>query len=340
MSRVRYQLKPMNIGDILDYSVEAFKENFKGIALLSLILYVPWVVIYSILVNIFIGNPFAELISIYSDSFSSSFTPDLLERYIENTNTTFFANAVTLLLSVIQMIYSITIKLVLNAAVIKMIYDYAVSGEVKVKSLAEVKTLIMESFKFMPNMMGNAIIFSMVLSSAYAISIMIGMFLIIIPGILISTIFRFNPILIAIAIFFLAIFVVIGVLMAIAFFAVKFMFGANSIVIERKSCFEGIQRSFYLTKGKFWHIGFTCLFAFLLYYLFNSLLVVAPTFLSLINNNLYIVVNAFSRMCAAIVEPFILVFITLLFINMKVQKEGLDLEIKMKALIENESQAT
>lgn len=338
MSRVRYQLKPMNIGDVLDYSVEAFKQNFKGIALLSLILYVPWVVIHSTLVNILVGNPLADLVTTYGNFFSRTFTPDLFEKY--STNASLLTNVAALLLNLIQMLYSITIKLVLNAAVIKMIYDYAISGEVKVKSFADVKTLIKDSFKFLPNMMGNAIIFSMVLGSAYFFAVMVGMFLIIIPGILLSPMILFNPILIAIIIFFFAVFVVIGVLLAIAFFAVKFMFGANSIVIERKSCFEGIQRSFYLTKGKFWHVAFTCLFAFLLYYLFNSLLVIAPTFLSLINNTLFIVVNAFARICTAIVEPFILVFITIIFINMKIQKEGLDLEIKMRMLIENESQTT
>lgn len=37
------ELKPMKIGDIIDYSIEIFKNNFKTFTFISLVLYIPWV---------------------------------------------------------------------------------------------------------------------------------------------------------------------------------------------------------------------------------------------------------------------------------------------------------
>jgi hypothetical protein len=34
MNKLKSDLKPMNVGDVLDYSVEVFRQNFKGIVLL------------------------------------------------------------------------------------------------------------------------------------------------------------------------------------------------------------------------------------------------------------------------------------------------------------------
>jgi len=235
----------------------------------------------------------------------------------------------------LQMVYSITFKLVLNAAVIKMIYDYVISGEVKVNSLTDVKTLIKDCFKFMPKMMGNAVIFVLILATAYIVSVSVAVLVVIAPVVVAFTLYL-PPVLLAVTVVLLVLFVLLGVLFAVGFFAVKLIFGAHIIVIEDKSISESIRRSFYLTKGKFWHIAFSGVFAFLLYYLFNSLLIGAAMILALVNNTLYIIVDAFSQMCSAIAEPFVLVFITILFINMKIQKEGLDLEIKMRKLIENE----
>lgn len=340
MDQGQNHLKPMNIGDILDYSVDAFKQNFKGIVLLSLILYVPWIVIYSIAENIFIGNPMSEYFNLYKDFLKDAIPQNVLDSYIADANTTNYNTLIVSLFSLVQLIYSLTFKLVFNAAVIKMIYEYVISGEVKIKTLSDVRSIIKDCFKFLPNMMGNAIMFVIILGSAYFISIIAGVFIVVVPIAILAPLSSSNPAYLAIVVILLSIFVILGVIIAVGFVAVKLLFGANTIVIEGKSAFQSIGRSFYLAKGKFWHIGFACAFAFVLYYLFGSMLVGASMFLEVFNKTLYIVVNAFSNMCAAIVEPFILVFITILFVNMKIQKEGLDLEVKMRRLIDSEKQAS
>lgn len=333
MNKLKSDLKPMNVGDVLDYSVEVFRQNFKGIVLLSLILYVPWAVLNSIILNSVGDNQLAGVLNMYRDMFNGVYSPEMFDSYLGETS--IFVTTVTALMGMIQLAYSLTIKLVLNAAVIKMVYDYVISGEVTVSSFSDVKALIKDSFRFMPKMMGNAVLVALIVGTAYFISIFVGVFAIILPIIAISVL-DLQPVLLAVAMVFFVIFVIVAVLISIAFFVIKLLFGANIIVIEGKSVSESIKRSFYLSKGRFWHILFSGIFAIMLYYLFNSLLMGATIFLTIVNNTLYIVVNAFAKMFSTIAEPFILVFITILFINMKVQKEGLDLEVKMRRLIKEE----
>lgn len=337
MNQIRNDLKPMNIGDVLDYSVEAFRQNFKGIVLISLILYIPWIVFYSLTVNILADNQWSVVLNMYKDMLSGNYSPEMYDSYFNDPSV--FGIIMTLLMSMLQMVYSITIKLVLNAAVIKMIYDYAISREIKVSCLADARALIKSCFGFLPRLMGNAAIFVMILGAVYSISLILGVLVIIVPIIIISNL-ALPPALLGIITIFLILFVLIGFLFAISFFAIKLIFGANIIVLEGKTVSESLTRSFYLTKGKFLYTMLSSVFAIMLYYLFNSLLLGATMLLAVVNNTLYIVVNTFAQMCVAMSEPFILVFITILFINMKVQKEGLDLELKMRKLIEDENENT
>jgi hypothetical protein len=331
MNQIRNDLKPMTVGDVLDYSVEAFKQNFKGLVLISLILYVPWIVFYSLTVNIFSGNQITELFNMYKDMFSSY----MGDSYYIPPSSYSTTNIIVNLMAILQLFYSITIKLVLNAAVIKVIYDYAVSGNVEVNTFSDALKLIKGCFKFMPKLMGNAILFALIVLAAYFISALVGVLLIIFPIIGLTSMDLPNVVL-AIIIVLLILIVIIGVLLCIGFFAAKLIFGANAIVIEGKSVAGSLSRSFYLTKGKFWHVVVACLFAILIYYLFNSLLVGATVLLSLVNKTVYIVINTFAQMSSALLEPFFLVFITIMFINLKIQKEGFDLEIKMRKMIAEE----
>lgn len=334
MNQIRNDLKPMTIGDVLDYSVEAFKQNFKGLVLISLILYVPWIVFYSLTVNIFTDTKITDVLNIYRDLLSGS-----VDAINNMPQTSLLESAITGLMTTLQFIYSITIKLVLNAAVIKLIYDYAISGKVEVNTLSDALKLIKGCFKFMPKLMGNAVLFALIVLAAYFISAMLGALLIMFPIIGIAAM-NLPEVVLAIIIVVLILVVLIGVVLCIGFFAAKLIFGANAIVIEGKSVTGSLGRSFYLTKGKFWHVAVACIFAILLYYLFNTLLVGATVLLAYVNKTAYIVFNTFAQMSSALIEPFILVFITIMFINLKVQKEGLDLEVKMRKMIAEEKVET
>ncbi len=330
MNQKSNDLKPLNIGDVLDYSVESFKQNFKGLLLLSLILYIPWVVFYSITLNLVLDNQVSNVLDIYKNIFSGSYSEDMFYYTQENPA---YENSVMLIMYLLQFVYMLTFKLVLNAAVIKMIYEYAINDLVTINSLSDALRLIKGCFRFLPKLMGNAVLFVLILGTAYFVLALTAALVIMLPiGILVAS--GLPPVVSGIILIIMVLLIFIGIVFGIGFFAIKLIFGANAIVIEETSVFESIKRSFYLSKGKFWHIAFASIFAFLLYFLFGALLVGGSMLLVFVNKTAYIVVNAFSQMCGALIEPFILTYITLLFVNMKVQKEGLDLEIKMRKLIE------
>lgn len=332
MNQNSNDLKSMNIGDILDYSVEAFKQNFKGLLLLSLILYIPWIVFYSITVNLVLGNQMSNLLDMYKNIFSGQYSQEMF-NYTQETPA--FQSVITLIMSLLQGVYMLTFKLILNAAVIKMIYDFAISGQVTVNNFSEAIKLIKGCFRFLPKLMGNAVLFVLILGAVYFASVLIATLAIIIP-VAVRIVTGLPSVVLGLIMIALIVLAFIGIVFCIAFFAIKLIFGANTIVLEGKSVFESIKRSFYLTKGKFWHIAFASIFAFLLYYLFGVLLVGGSFLLVFVNKTVYIVANAFMQMCGALIEPFIMIYITFLFINMKVQKEGLDLEVKMRKLIEHD----
>ncbi len=326
-------LKPLSIGDVLDYSVEAFKQNFKGLLLISLILYIPWVVFYSVTSNLVLGNQMSNLVDMYNNIFSGNFSEEML-YYTQEAPA--FESARSLIMSLLQVVYMLTFKLVLNAAVMKMIYEYAITDQATVNNFSDAIKLIRGCFRFLPKLMGNAVLFVLILGGAYFGLAFVAVLAIIAPiGVLIAA--DLPPFVSGVIMIIMILFIFIGIVFGIGFLAIKLIFGGNAIVLEGKSVFDSIGRSFYLTKGKVWHIAFASIFAFLLYYLFSALLVGGSLLLIFVNKTAYVVVNAFSQMCGALMEPFILIYITFLFINMKVQKEGLDIEVKMRKLIEYDS---
>jgi hypothetical protein len=100
MNKLKSDLKPMNVGDVLDYSVEVFRQNFKGIVLLSLILYVPWAVLNSIILNSVGDNQLAGVLNMYRDMFNGVYSPEMFDSYLGETS--IFVTTVTALMGMIQ----------------------------------------------------------------------------------------------------------------------------------------------------------------------------------------------------------------------------------------------
>lgn len=329
MNQVSNDLKPLSIGDVLDYSVEALKQNFKGLLFISLVLFIPWIVFYTLTLNSVINNQVWNSLSI-----KGIFNESTLEySYNYGQEDSSIGGMIFLVVYLLPIIYNLTIKLVSNASVIKMIYDYAISDRVTINSFSDALKLIKGCLRFLPKLMGSLVLFVIILISVYfAFSLAFGMILIIPIGMIIDSEMTTVAMGVVLSIFMLVI--ILAIFLAIGYFAVRLIFGANAIVIEGTSVFGSIKRSIYLTKGKFWHIAVTSIFAFLLYALFSLLLAGGSVMLLYVNKTAFIVFYTFSQLCTSLIEPFILIYITLLFISMKVRKEGLDLEIKMRKLID------
>jgi hypothetical protein len=331
------ELKPMGVGDVLDYSIEIFKSNFKTFALLTLMLYLPWVFIQSLISSSLFGNTF----QIFEVAFKSIFDGDYagymneIESIASDRVT---LNVLSNLMSFLSMCYGITIKLVYNACIMKIVYDYVVNKQKVFFSFKNVKNKIKEGFGFMPRMMGNAFFFNLIFWGAYYVSFFVAFILIVIMLIFFSGYLEKvlpTNVLIAFGII-LSIVLLLAALFCTVFFWIKLIFGANAIVSEDASVFGSIKRSWKLSKGYFWHIALTCLFGFLLFFVSGNMLTAASLAVSYISKALFVLLYTVTSIFNAFLHPFTLIFITLVFINIKIQKEGLDLQIKINSIIQNQ----
>ena len=338
MSQRTNELKPMGIGDILDYSIEVFKSNFKIFALLTLILYLPWVFVESLITSSVLGNTLQIYENIFKATIEGNYSG--FGEVASNPYNSLILSLLSNLMSFLSMGYGLTIKLVYNACIMKIVYDYVVNKQKEVFSFENIKNKIKKGFSFMPRMMGNAFLFNLIFYGTYYISSFIAIFIIII-GLLVSGFFIETiptNVMIALGIIF-SIVLILAALFCTAFFWVKLIFGANAVVSENASVFDSIKRSWQLSKGYFWHIALTCLLGFLLFFVSGNMSTAASMFVSVVNNALFVLLFTVTSIFNAFLYPFIIIFITLTFINIKIRKEGLDLEVKIRSMIQKQFEA-
>ncbi|TYQ18306.1 UNVERIFIED_CONTAM: hypothetical protein Cloal_0737 [Acetivibrio alkalicellulosi] len=328
-------LKPMRIGDVIDYSIEIFKTNFKTLALLSLILYVPWIFISSLISSQLLENQLAPFLNLISDFDAFNFE----ETYDYQPNFNYLI--LNYLLMFLDYAYKLSIKVVFHAAIILVVYDYVVKGTIMPFSFQNTLNIIKQSFSYILKLAGYTFLFGLIMFGVMStlgtvLVFLIGFLSVFIISMTIALPFGLNFIASLVAI-------ILGVLLLLAgfillgFFWVKFIFGFNLIVVEKRSVGDSLKRSFDLSKGYFWHIGLSSLLSYFLFSLIGGMFVLASLSTMFINNILYSLLFSFAQVFNAILYPFIYVFITVLFIDMKVRKEGLDLDVKFNKLISRDS---
>jgi hypothetical protein len=145
-----------------------------------------------------------------------------------------------------------------------------------------------------------------------------------------------SDILTAVAVVILVLLMVIGLGLGVAFFAVKYLFGVHAVAIEGKTATGGMARSGELTKKSFWHVAFSYLFGGMLFYTLPLLLTVGASMFLLVSLPAYIAAITATQVINAILYPFLVILLTVVYINLKVKKEGLDLELKVDKLLEEQ----
>ena len=333
MSQNAMQLKPMEIGDVIDYSIEAYKSNFKILSLLALVLYIPWTFIYSFISGDIMGAQVYSFLNLFSGGFLGETITNIppLEE-LQNSDTS-YGVLPSFVCSALQFIYNMTIQLVFNTAIIKIIYDFVVKGNKYTAQFSSVKRIITHSFSYLPKMIGNAALYYLVFIGIYIGSFIVGSIVGMVPAFITASFVPNSIIAGGVSLFFIFIALII-VIFSLVFFWVKFVFGANAVVNEGKSVFQSVSRSFELSKGKFWHITMSSFFAAILFLILGNILLAASAFGMLVSQMLYVILYSIAQIISALLYPLMLTFITILFINMKVKKEGLDLEQKFDSLNE------
>lgn len=326
MLQTERALKKMSAGDIIDYSIEVYKRNFKKVTILSLIFYVPFLFLYSAFTNSFSSVP-----AIFGGNRYN--TPETGAGYI----------LLILFAGILYLFYILTIYAVMSSAVSKVIYD-----DIVYQRSRKLKTIIKESFKKFPSLFGYKTLFYLIMAGiAFAIlivaSLLIGI-LSSITGILGVTSMESGGyagvgifVVIMIIMYLLLIF---SLIVAIGFFYIKFGMGIQVIATENRGATEAISRSLLLSRFNFKSSFGALLFGLILYYFIPTLGTGIVSVLLITDpeayKSIYFVISTAIQVIQAVFYPFIITLMTVIFINMKINNEGLDLEVKVNGLLEQQ----
>ena len=101
---------------------------------------------------------------------------------------------------------------------------------------------------------------------------------------------------------------------------------------------KGLSR---MSAGSSRHIGFSSLFCYIIYIIVGKMFTIISFYVYGVYENdiIFYILYSLGTVLSTILYPFVIVFITVLFIDIKVKKDGLDLEIKLNELIEKQENA-
>lgn len=329
MNRKNYELKPMSIGDVLDYSIKVFISNFKSLSLLVVLIYLPWVFIYSLV----IGKAFSNQASFLSKflmaiamdkDISDVIKPDMFD------NSSLFVSISAQLINLLRYGYKLTIEPVFYAAIIRMIYGHIVKGKVYKYDFQGIKGLVRDCFKYLPRLMGYAALFYLILYIANMVFGIMAIAMFILTFAMLWDGTFSNKYILVFTVFLM---IIVAFILLVAYVMTRIIFGVHAIVVEGYSVINSIKRSLELTKGNFWRIAPGCLFAAILFFMVGSLFSNLSAVFIFINQNLFTFMYVVSELLGAFMYPFAMVFLTVLFISIKIKKEGLDLEGKIDMLL-------
>lgn len=204
--------------------------------------------------------------------------------------------------------------LLLSAAVIEGAIVVAVS-ESYLNGTTRVAEALASAAKRFPALIGVAILRSIVVGFGVAA-------LVLIPGIVLGVLFRSNPLAMGILLFLLAI-------VPTFYLMLRTMFMTAVLMLERTGVVESVGRSWNLAGGQMWRVLLTMLLAWVIYFGLFFILSLAVNLLLSRNPTVSAVLSAIV-MCFA--YPFVGVVTTLLYYDLRVRKEGFDLEIMTEQL--------
>jgi hypothetical protein len=229
----------------------------------------------------------------------------------------------------------------MSGAVSKIVYD-----DVVYQRINNLKKVIGANFKKFPSLLGYKFLQYLILLGVFIGSSILFVLVFVIfsafAGAFTNMAMRMGTIYGVVLLAFINIIVILILLFSalafVAFFYIKFSFGVQAIAIENKSASEGLSRSIQLSRGNYWKSFWALFFGLILYLSIPLLLQSLLELLSFLDvqlyEDIYLVATTLVQIIHAVFLPFIITLITVVYINMKVVNEGLDLEVKVDKLLE------
>lgn len=326
-------LQKAGFADVLDYGIFLFRKHFKSLLVINLIFNIPVMLVITILNPVFTEqywnfiNPL-DITAINPDEiFSSAIT--------------FYAMLFGSLL--LQVIYFVTLKNVMEGSIVKILY-----ADVVLEQKKTVKQAVKECFRqfgtlFLGRML-YILIQGVVITVLYIILIA-GMFAISfgLVGLIAST---YNTPWLALALSSLLILIitvlVFFVLIAVGYYYGRFWMFLPAICIEQQKAGSSISRGGDLGRNGFYIIGLSFTFGYIMFLLFPTVISlvfnIVNTFSGNMDIELFRISTVVTQLFSEILRPLLTCIMTALYITLRVKREGLDIELNLWEIKQEEAE--
>lgn len=321
----RPRIRQLSLSELLDESFRLYRSNFLTFVAIAALVLVPYT-----LINFVVQYPFqAQIAEIQNQA---------------NSNNPFGAQSPFALLAemfswylilvVVSLLYSVLFQPIMEGALAHSISQRYLNREIGVVSsfgmaLRHAPALI--GARMIPVLTGALIVGAVVGGGAAVVGLMIGgTSMEDLDGGTLSALVGLG---------FLG-FAVLGVMILIGFLLMlRIMFTSQAVIIENAGSWQSVVRSWRLTQGSFWRILGYVLLLLLLIYILAALPVGVVSFvgtmIGLDQRILFIINTCASAVLSVITTPFTMIAYTLLYFDLRVRKEGFDLEYQANALLPN-----
>ena len=324
-----FEIKKMGVGGILDNTIKIYRSNFLTIMLISLIFYGSYQIVSAILANTFgLGTNLADLLN---QSYSFFGDPDFLNDpqffldsliaspvYTDLVRSSIYVVLVTSVLSLFLVPYY-------NGAVTRTAIGYyrgeknTVGGWIASMGKNYGRLLLLSICAFL---------FSVLIVLGFIVAVMI---LSLVIGLLISSAGVFGTVVGVLLIIGLVFFVVV---LAIAFSAAVQMTYAVAAA-EDVWYFSAFLRAMKLCFSKLWKTAGNIFVISLIYGMISVVLQIVPTILGYANVWLS---SMTSIVISCLVLPLFTISIAMLYIDLRIDREGYDLELRAEAAPDADSE--
>jgi hypothetical protein len=326
-------LRKARFTDILDYGIQLYKKHFREIFLLNLMFNIPMMVLLALI------NP------VFTDQYWNMFntTTDIEPNAIFSSVLTLY----TMVFGVIALygINTLTLQNVWEGSVIKILY-----ADVVLNQKRSIKQVVRECFKqFWTLMLGrllyNLIIYAVVfvLYFIIVIGVFVGVFAVI--GSAASSLAApWVMVVLTIVGTLLALAFVIGIAVLVSFFLGRYWLFLPSICIEQKKGAESISRCNSLGKNNFWLLSLTYAVGYLFIMMFPGIVNISFNAISLLAGDTDLVLlktgMVVTQIFTAVLQPLLTCILTALYIALRVKREGLDMEVTLWSIKQEEMDRT
>jgi len=295
----------MSVGEWLDATFTMYRRNFALIASISAVVQIPYALLTWLLFTLtgvatFVGSPFS--------SFGTPTTP---------------AQAQQLLNSFLGVL-AVTVGLLLVSLLIVVPLGEAATTRAVSDRYLDRPSSLLSAYRAAWGRLGALITLIAILIGAYVVSFAAVIALVVL-------VVAAGAGALGVLLVFVAIIAFVAALIAIY---VRTVVAVPAIVLERVSGLRGLQRSWQLISGRFWPTFGRMFLLWLIAYIISSVIraIVEVPGAALDPGNAFVFVQVGNAIAAVFVGPITYIGVTLLYYDIRIRKEGFDIEMLARSL--------